>query len=521
MRGLNLKSFKKVAEDENSATMMHKDGHKIVIAKKQLPALHKKQLEKLPMHKYAKGGEVMHYAEGDLVAEPIEEQGPGAPLQVEPIDAPAVNTPSAPPLTVEPIAPEPAVPAVPERVPAQAAPQGAPPVQFPDLYAASQAEKTANTAAANAQAAQGKAESSSYDQLLAARKKVPTAQQRVDQYRTEGNALQKAYADKEIDPNHYWKGHSKIAAGIGMLLGGAGAGGGGTNQALGVVQEGIKRDIDAQKNSQDKAHNLWKMNRANLETDIAADLKTEDQLWETAKYQIAQAGSNAKAPLAKAAALKANALIDQNLATLRYKQSLLQPTQVDTVSDPADKLKALIQFGMVPPAEATKIAGEIDTAKNTVANSKGIDEAFEQAVKDSRPMEGGLSGTSIRAFIPGRKTPGQQAFLGRMAPTVGDITGTVRQAEFESIEHNLMPQFGDSDDQIATKRKSLADYKASKSASSLSKAYGMDLTHFPSTNVRGLADQQLQKANSVERYDPKTGKTALFDGATQAFIGYK
>lgn len=55
MKGLNLSSFKKTAEDAKSATMVHEDGHKIVIAKGALSALQRKQLERLPIHMYDAG----------------------------------------------------------------------------------------------------------------------------------------------------------------------------------------------------------------------------------------------------------------------------------------------------------------------------------------------------------------------------------------------------------------------------------------------------------------------------------
>ena len=59
MRGLNLSKFKKMAEDKNSAVLIHKDGHKLVIAKMSLPHAQRKQLEALETHEgYDEGGQV-------------------------------------------------------------------------------------------------------------------------------------------------------------------------------------------------------------------------------------------------------------------------------------------------------------------------------------------------------------------------------------------------------------------------------------------------------------------------------
>ena len=58
MKGLNLSSFKKVSEDKDSAIMRHADGHTLRIAKAPLPALQRKQLEKLPIHAAYGDGDV-------------------------------------------------------------------------------------------------------------------------------------------------------------------------------------------------------------------------------------------------------------------------------------------------------------------------------------------------------------------------------------------------------------------------------------------------------------------------------
>lgn len=53
---LNLSKVKKIAGDNKSSTFLHEAGHKIIIAHDKLPALQKKQLEKMPVQKMADGG---------------------------------------------------------------------------------------------------------------------------------------------------------------------------------------------------------------------------------------------------------------------------------------------------------------------------------------------------------------------------------------------------------------------------------------------------------------------------------
>ena len=80
MKGMNLSSFKKVAEDKHSATMMHKDGHKMVIAA-ALPAIQRKQLEKLPV--YMDGGDIE--SSDDSMDQPMVPQDQAA-QQDTPVD---------------------------------------------------------------------------------------------------------------------------------------------------------------------------------------------------------------------------------------------------------------------------------------------------------------------------------------------------------------------------------------------------------------------------------------------------
>lgn len=58
MRGLNLRSFRKVGGDDSHSIMQHNDGHQIKILHKPLSPDMKKQLMKLPVTKMADGGSV-------------------------------------------------------------------------------------------------------------------------------------------------------------------------------------------------------------------------------------------------------------------------------------------------------------------------------------------------------------------------------------------------------------------------------------------------------------------------------
>jgi hypothetical protein len=56
---LNLSKMKKVSSDKHSSTFEHPSGHKIIIAHSKLPAIHREQISKMPMH----GGGMPHGAD--------------------------------------------------------------------------------------------------------------------------------------------------------------------------------------------------------------------------------------------------------------------------------------------------------------------------------------------------------------------------------------------------------------------------------------------------------------------------
>ena len=80
MQGLNLSKFKKTAEDKKTVTLTHpEDGHTITILKSKLPHLHRKALEKLPIHEMGKEAkEPKKYDEGGDVSASSEASNPAS-----------------------------------------------------------------------------------------------------------------------------------------------------------------------------------------------------------------------------------------------------------------------------------------------------------------------------------------------------------------------------------------------------------------------------------------------------------
>lgn len=454
MKGLNLSSFKKHAEDEKSATLVHKDGHKIMLSKKSLSHTQRNQLESLPVHKYAEGtgsaGEEIPFEQ--LIP---QEQADNAPygtsgmVQATPIQ-PQQAEASRAPTTVAPAAapqPDPIITGSMAKVPGY------------------QAEKAANLEAAQALGNQGREESSALKTVDDAIAKLPTQSALVAANKAKNDQLFQDYRDQKIDPNHYWHDHSKIAAGLGMLLSGAGGGDG----AMKVVANGIDRDIDAQKHNQNQKMNLWKMNREALGTDLAANLATQNQMLTGLKFKLEKAASNAKGPIALANAHAANARIDQALQMNSFKLSLLNPTSDNP--DPSTR----VQF-LVPPERQQKVFDEIASAQETVKNAPGILKAFDDSADKLHAVD----------FVPGAQNAHQKALHTLLGPTFKDVEGTVRQAAMDNLFGNTTPQFGDNKNTIATKRDALVGYLRSKSAAPTAKGFGIDLKRFPTTNAEAI-----------------------------------
>jgi hypothetical protein len=488
VRGFNLAKFKKIKEDKDWATLIHEDGHTINIAKAPLLPIQRKQLENLETH------EQNQYAEGG---------------DVPSTDGPAESQPSAlESILADTHADEPNPPPPPQSAPSNPIPQPPPtttsapssPSSAQSLGQAQNAglgqEQAGNTALAQAQGQEGTNQANAYEQTAKAIKAIPTQQAVIAANKDKDDALANAFAAQKIDPDHYFQDHSKVAAGIGILLSSLGQGIGmgkvQNNGALDVIQNGINRDIEAQKANQGQSLTLWQMNRQALGNDLAANAATQNQMYTALQAKIAQTAAASQKPIALANAQINNAKIQQIKDANNFKLSLLNPTSDNP--DPSTRIPLL-----VPPDKQKEVAMKVDAAKNVVTAAPSIYDAFQQSAKEVRPLTGGI-GTSPTAFIPGQQSPGQKAFLARIFPTVQEEEGSVRQTAFDNIEHHLLPQFGDSDATIASKRASLDTYLRSKSAATLPKAYGIDLEKFPSTRTSTIgqaAQPQMKVVNGV------------------------
>lgn len=84
----------------------------------------------------------------------------------------------------------------------------------------------------------------------------------------------------KIDPDQYWQNHSRISAGLGVLISGIGAGlqKSTTNMAMNAIQDGIEKNIDAQKANLNTKNNLYRMNMEQTHNEAEAYAMTKADL---------------------------------------------------------------------------------------------------------------------------------------------------------------------------------------------------------------------------------------------------
>lgn len=249
MKLLDLAKFRKTAEDKNTATMKHDDGHTMTILIKALPAIHREQLKRIPLHedKMSTGGKVQHLDSGGQAGDlDIEKVGPGdedSQLQDQPQAAAADAITQAPQST----------PTVDEDPPTLGAMSGGIPsvLNTEQKSIQEQADINADIGRQKAQQEQGYlAENQRIKGLNAAH---------YQELAGHTKDLQDYYNANPIDENQYVNNMStgkKMTTGLGLLLGGM-AGKGQGNVVMDYLNKQISNNIAAQQQNSANQKTVW------------------------------------------------------------------------------------------------------------------------------------------------------------------------------------------------------------------------------------------------------------------------
>lgn len=490
--GVDLSRFKKLSEDDKSATFQHPDGHKIMIAKHVLSSGMKNQISKLPMHldEGTTQGPIPSPDEDQANSQPQptsqpttvinigQPQAPQAP--VPPTAAPAVQTAQAnppqyvpdsekeaeaiknePTYSPAPQAPAevsaPVQPVQPSQAPSPSSqPQNstpAPASNASDPYGA-QAYATnfkrgvgeqigGINKEAQAQGQLGQTEAELYGQNANTQQQISnTYQNNFQKLDQERQSFQQDVQNQHIDPQHYLNSMgtgSRIATGIGLLLGGMG--GGLTHQgnpALDFLEKQIQNDIGAQQMNLGKSENLLSANMRQFGNLHDATAMTTIMQGDIIKNKIAQAAAQSSDPLAKARAQQAIGEIDQRTAPimsqLAMRQTLSQQSSQPNTSgggmDPARQVQLMKMSGIISPQDASQADKEVGIL---TARSKAI-----QAAEDITKQSTQLQTLGSRVGSPIQSSQKLDVLSARLVPLIQDMAPSKRLTP-EVVQKEINP----------------------------------------------------------------------------------
>ena len=364
---IDLKSWEKIGDTKSHMIYEHPDGHQMHVAK---------------MPKFADGGEVFGQSNASNPA-PIPIPSPQesyaqqlASLPTSPIDQ--LPAPSAPVPNSD--APAGTVPG-PEAVGGNAAQQGI--IQSGDPYGLNtqssieqkgiQDQLAGIQGGAAAQGALGKAQAAISNQGASGLQKIQsTFDDNAKVLNDKINAVETAAANGHIDPNRFFAKEStgsQIASGIGLILGGIGAGlTHGQNPVLEMITNAINRDVDAQKADLNNKHSLVAAYQHDLgNREDAAKMATASLTNQTVN-KLNAAAANAQTPIQAAAAQQAAGILKQQVAQtvggLAAKQTLLggvSGPEGTTGQAPANNIDPAIKINyLVPEPQRAKATEELN-----------------------------------------------------------------------------------------------------------------------------------------------------------------
>lgn len=522
---LKLGKFKKVAEDEHSATLKHPEGHHFVIAKKLLSKPHQEELSNLPMEKMADGGNVQ--APPSLgVTSPNDFQSGFTPVNVgqasqdyTPEQDPSYSSDAVNPQQF-PDAQAPAQPSnatTPNAAPnVEKAPDQAPSVQddpygsqaYSNLYTQGVNEQKAGIEnVAKAEGAQAAAQAPILDKAADQMTNLVKGYQ--DHFQTldgERQAFQNDIQNQHIDPNHYLASMGTgqhIATSIGLILGGMGAGlTGGPNQALEFLNKQIDRDVNAQTQELGKKENLLSANMRQFGNLRDATDMTKVMQSDIIKNQLAAAAARTQNPLAQARAQQAIGQLDAQTAPIMSKlairrtlgQGLGQQTAAQGPAiniDPASKIRLMGMSDIINPEQQAAALKENNTAQELV---KARDNAFETFDKVNQLNTVGNRIAHL-GFTPATvEADRDNAAVG----LARDEAGRVNEFEFNAAK-NAFPAPGDSASTLAAKKRNLSNIVQKKMNFSTLNGLGIDPSQNGKYDNFGTLRKQFQLQPPVIR----------------------
>jgi len=302
---------------------------------------------------------------------------------------------------------------------------------------------------AQASAEAAKQQAQVYDQQMQELQKNEVARKaQADAVMADINKIQNDVMTQKIDPTRVWSNMStgnRVLAGISIFLGGVAGGMQGTeNRALGIIQDAVNKDIDAQKADIGKKQNMLSLNMAKYNNINDAAAATKAQLLSITQAQINQSAAKMGSKQALAAAQVANAQIDLQKAQLINQISTSQATAQKMAApeglslQDAQTLPENIRDRVVPlPNGKYTVVINKDDVKPIKDAYQGYAEAKPLLNRVKQFMKDGASYTGTKRAALEQSLKSQMMLLVKNTEKLGQITET----DMDLI-NSLIPQPG-------------------------------------------------------------------------------
>lgn len=320
-----------------------------------------------------------------------------------------------------------------------------------------------------------------------------------------------------IDPEKYWDNHSKVAAGIGMILAGFNPTSR-PNAAIDFLNNQINRSMDAQKMNLSAKDNLLKANIAQFGNLQAGTLMTNAMLNDTMATQLQQAALGASNPLAKQAALGAAGQLMQQAAQFQ-RQLAMQQTMMKLANGagtPGTQEQAIAMMSAVNPEGAKVYRDAFVPGVGMSRSLTPIPEEVRQQIASGQKLQNATmdllnyskTHTNLNPLSPEYKVGTTKAMVLQQMVREG-MLGTV----FRESEKPLLAQFVNENPAGAMKKLSSDPKLKTLLESSINQ-----LNETKKTYGLPTAPQQQPPKQGV---NPREGQTGVLNGQRVKMINGK
>lgn len=275
-------------------------------------------------------------------------------------------------------------------------------------------------------------------------------EQAFQDFQKEDDEVKTKIKNFELKPKNFFAGKAtwqKILGGVGMFLGSITPEG--AKNVAGIIDKEIERDLDVQRNqlallkdTRSEAANRYKMKLDRFGSDKLAKMSMKKDALEMVKLQLDQIASSAKGELARGAALKGKAVIEQSQQTL---QASMMKEYLSANKDS--------QKGMLPGYQGSNQNPQIvkdmtervtakDSALNTITKLENLlkeGALFGKNAELAKQLRTDLSADIAKAKF-GRSSDSELAVAQSLIPDITSMTqrGSVDKALFKNLRQKIV-----------------------------------------------------------------------------------